>query len=78
MTLITIEAINAAKASLMALYDAHLPSWDASTRRLNFIDATEQVFESLDVALASVTTPEALGCIIPESEDGTSAATRHG
>ena len=69
---IAVEAINAAKASLMKLFDHHLPDWDDAQGRLAFIDATEQVFENLERALYAATTPEALGCVLPRpSEDGT-------
>ena len=70
-----VEAVNAAKASLMAMYDEHLPDWEDAPRRLAYIDATEQVFEHLDVALRAATTPEAMGCVIDPAEDGTSPAT---
>lgn len=75
---IAVEAINAARNSLMAMYDKHLPPWDDAPRRLAFIDATEQVFEHLDRALYAATTSKALGCIIPASEDGTTPPASHG
>ena len=78
MTII-VEAINAAKASLMALYDDHLPGWDDEEGRLAFISATEEVFEHLDDALYEATKaapPSWPGPWITESEDGTVAASQ--
>lgn len=69
MTKLT-EALMAARTSLMRLYDEHLPSWDDAEGRLAFISAVEETFEALDRALTAATTPKALGCVIPESEDG--------
>ena len=39
MTQATVEAINEAKASLMRLFDDHLPDWDDEEGRLAFIAA---------------------------------------